>query len=202
MVSVAMRPLRDPAGPRRDDSHEGRRRRAPRGSGDQLYDEILDATTELLLETACADGCITTEPSTATHYIRSCRASTPRDALDPPRVQTGAPHWEEQPLCVEFGREDAGDLARPDIGNHPTRVDGAVIKAAAVEQQAAIAQVTGSPAVAPRTHADLMAVGPRTADRGDYVVGVVSLHDHVGKAVRHEAIPHGLPGARFRTPLR
>ena len=31
-----------------------RRRRAPRGSGDQLRDEILDATTELLLETGQA----------------------------------------------------------------------------------------------------------------------------------------------------
>lgn len=31
-----------------------RRRRAPRGSGDQLRDEILDATTELLLETGDA----------------------------------------------------------------------------------------------------------------------------------------------------
>lgn len=29
---------------------DGRRRRAPRGAGDQLRDEILDATTELLLE--------------------------------------------------------------------------------------------------------------------------------------------------------
>ena len=31
-----------------------RRRRAPRGSGEQLRDEILDATTELLLETGHA----------------------------------------------------------------------------------------------------------------------------------------------------
>ena len=31
-----------------------RRRRAPRGSGDQLRDEILDATTDLLLETGHA----------------------------------------------------------------------------------------------------------------------------------------------------
>src|SRR6185295_5203593 len=31
-----------------------KRRRAPRGSGDQLRDEILDATTELLLETGHA----------------------------------------------------------------------------------------------------------------------------------------------------
>ncbi|OBF14503.1 TetR/AcrR family transcriptional regulator [Mycobacterium sp. ACS4331] len=32
-------------------SLEGRRRRAPRGSGEQLRDEILDAATDLLLET-------------------------------------------------------------------------------------------------------------------------------------------------------
>ena len=31
-----------------------KRRRAPRGSGDQLRDEILEATTELLLETGHA----------------------------------------------------------------------------------------------------------------------------------------------------
>jgi AcrR family transcriptional regulator len=54
MVSVSIRPLRNPPGGRRDDSHDGRRRRAPRGSGDQLHDEILDATTELLLETGHA----------------------------------------------------------------------------------------------------------------------------------------------------
>jgi AcrR family transcriptional regulator len=36
------------------DSDTRRRRRAPRGSGDQLRDEILDATTELLLETGHA----------------------------------------------------------------------------------------------------------------------------------------------------
>ncbi|MDT5161512.1 MAG: hypothetical protein QOC90_1822, partial [Mycobacterium sp.] len=31
-----------------------KRRRAPRGSGEQLREEILDATTELLLETGHA----------------------------------------------------------------------------------------------------------------------------------------------------
>jgi len=54
---VSVRPLRNPPGPRRDDSHDshdGRRRRAPRGSGDQLHDEILDAATELLLGTGHA----------------------------------------------------------------------------------------------------------------------------------------------------
>jgi AcrR family transcriptional regulator len=54
---MSMRPLRDPPGGRPDGrggSHDGRRRRAPRGSGDQLRDEILDATTEVLLETGHA----------------------------------------------------------------------------------------------------------------------------------------------------
>jgi AcrR family transcriptional regulator len=54
---MSMRPLRDPPGARRDrrgGSHDGRRRRAPRGSGAQLHDELLDATTELLLETGDA----------------------------------------------------------------------------------------------------------------------------------------------------
>jgi AcrR family transcriptional regulator len=49
-----MRPLRNPPGDRRDAHHDGRRRRAPRGSGDQLREKILDATTELLLETGHA----------------------------------------------------------------------------------------------------------------------------------------------------
>jgi AcrR family transcriptional regulator len=52
-----MRSLRNPPGDRRDahhDSHDGRRRRAPRGSGDRLRDRILDATAELLLETGHA----------------------------------------------------------------------------------------------------------------------------------------------------
>src|SRR6202049_1769305 len=40
MVDVSIQPLR--------------RRRAPRGSGEQLRDEILDATTDLLLETGHA----------------------------------------------------------------------------------------------------------------------------------------------------
>src|SRR5690349_6027368 len=40
LVSVSLQPLR--------------RRRAPRGSGEQLRDEILDAATELLLETGHA----------------------------------------------------------------------------------------------------------------------------------------------------
>jgi AcrR family transcriptional regulator len=40
--TLATIPLHDPP--------DGRRRRAQRGSGDQLHDEILDAATELLLE--------------------------------------------------------------------------------------------------------------------------------------------------------
>jgi len=53
---VSLRRLRDPRGRRdgRHDSHDGRRRRAPRGAGDRLHDEIRDAATELLLETGHA----------------------------------------------------------------------------------------------------------------------------------------------------
>ncbi len=76
-------------------------------------------------------------------------------------------------------------------------VDGAVIEAADVEQQATVAQVTGRPAVPARTYADLMAVGPRIADRRDHVVGVVRLHDHVGKTVRQKAIPYRRPTGRL-----
>ena len=91
---------------------------------------------------------------------------------------------EEEPLRVEFGREDAGDLARPDVRGHPSCVDRAVVEAADVEQQTAVTQMTGGPAVSPRTYADLMAVGTRVAERGDHVAGVMRLHYHVGKAGR------------------
>ena len=104
---------------------------------------------------------------------------------------------EEEPLRVEFGRKDAGDLARPDVRGHPICVDGAVVEAADVEQQTAVAQMTGRPAVPARTYADFVAVGARIADRCDHVVGVVSLHDHVGKAVRQKAIPHRRPTGRL-----
>ena len=76
-------------------------------------------------------------------------------------------------------------------------VDRAVVEAADVEQQPAVAQVTGRPAVPARTYADFMAVGPRIADRCDHVVGVVRLHDHVGKAVRQKAIPYRRPTGRL-----
>ena len=55
-----------------------RRRRAPRGSGEQLRDEILDATTDLLLETghakdvsirAVADRVGVTPPSIYLHFV-------------------------------------------------------------------------------------------------------------------------------------
>jgi AcrR family transcriptional regulator len=49
--SVSIQSVRDDG---RSRSPSARRRRAPRGSGDQLRDEILDATTELLLETGHA----------------------------------------------------------------------------------------------------------------------------------------------------
>ena len=103
----------------------------------------------------------------------------------------------EQSLCVQFCREDAGDLARADVCDHPIRFDSAVIEAADVEQQAAVAQVTGRPAVPARTYADLISVGPRIADRRDHVVGVVRLHDYIGKALRQKAIPHRCPTGRF-----
>src|SRR4029450_1591391 len=52
LISVAVERLRRAAG--HGDPATRRRRRAPRGSGEQLRDEILDATTELLLETGHA----------------------------------------------------------------------------------------------------------------------------------------------------
>ena len=45
----------------------------------------------------------------------------------------------EQSLCVQFRREDAGDLAGPDVCDHPIGFHRAMIEAADVQQQAAIA---------------------------------------------------------------
>ena len=105
----------------------------------------------------------------------------------------------EQPLRVQFCRKDAGDFARADVCGHPIRFDSAVIEAADVEQQATVAQVTGRPAVPTRTYADVMSVGPRITDRRDHVVGVVRLHDYIGKTFRQKAIPHRFPTGRFVT---
>jgi len=103
----------------------------------------------------------------------------------------------EQPLRVQFYRKDAGDLAWADVRDHPIRFDSAVIEAADVEKHATVAQVTGRPAVPARTYADLMSVGPRITDRCDHVVGVVRLHDYIGKTVRQQAIPHRRPTGRL-----
>ena len=63
---MSVRPLRNPPAGRRHtrhDSYHGRRRRAPRGPGDQLHDEILDATTELPVETGHAKALGVASPS-------------------------------------------------------------------------------------------------------------------------------------------
>jgi hypothetical protein len=105
----------------------------------------------------------------------------------------------EQPLCVQVGREGAGSFARPDVCGHAIRFDSAVIEAADVEQQATVAQMTGRPAASARTYADVIAVGPRITQSRDHVVGVVRLHDYIGKAFRQKAIPYGCPTGRFVT---
>src|ERR1700753_832156 len=105
----------------------------------------------------------------------------------------------EHPLCVQFCREDAGDLARADVCGHPIRFDSAVIEATDVEQQATVAQVTRRPAVPARTYADLTSVGPRITDCRDHVVGVVRLQDYIGKTFRQKAVPYRLPTGLFVT---
>src|SRR5271156_6603659 len=105
----------------------------------------------------------------------------------------------EEPLRVQVGREGAGGFARADVCGHPIRFDSAMIEAADVEQQATVAQVTGRPAASARTYADVMSVGPRIMDRCDHVVGVVRLHDYIGKSFRQKAIPNRLPTGRFVT---
>jgi hypothetical protein len=105
----------------------------------------------------------------------------------------------EKPLCVKVGREGAGGLARADVRGHPIRFDTAVIEATDIEQHATVAQVTGHPAASARTYADVISVGPRITQSRDHVVGVVCLHDHIGKALRQKAIPYRLPTSRFVT---
>ena len=106
---------------------------------------------------------------------------------------------EEQPLSVQFGREGAGGFARADVRGHPIRFDTAVIEATDIEQHATVAQVTGRPAASARTYADVVSVGPRITESRDYVVGVVCLHDYIGKTFRQKAIPHSSPTGRFIT---
>ena len=83
--------------------------------------------------------------------------------------------------------------ARADVRDHPIRFDSAVIETTHVEQHATVAQVTGRPAVPSRPYADSIVLRARIAERYDHVVGVMSLHNHVGKAVRQQAVPHRLP---------
>ena len=105
----------------------------------------------------------------------------------------------EKPLCVKVGREDAGGLARADVRGHPIRFDIGVIEATDVEQQATVTQVTGRPAASARTYADVISVGPRITQSRDHVIGVVCLHDYIGKAFRQKAIPYRFPTSRFVT---
>src|ERR1700733_1917035 len=104
---------------------------------------------------------------------------------------------EEQALCVEVGRKRARDHARPDVADHRIGVDKAVTETAHVEQHPAVAQMACVPTVSARTNADLVALGPRVADRSDDVIGVTRLHDHLGKALRYKAVPHRLPTGRL-----
>jgi hypothetical protein len=67
-----------------------RRRRAPRGSGEQLREEILDATTELLLETGQAKAV-------------SIRSVAQRVGVTPPS------HWNDPPVGEKpLNRDRAG----------------------------------------------------------------------------------------------
>ncbi len=73
----------------------------------------------------------------------------------------------------------------------------AVIETADVEQHAAVAQMACRPAVSAGTDADPVALRTRVADRGDDVVGIAGLHDHIGKALRQNAIPHRVATGRL-----
>ena len=99
---------------------------------------------------------------------------------------------EEQALGVKIGRKGTGDHARTDAGSHRVGVDAAVIQTADVEQHAPVAQMACRPAVSAGTNADPVALRTRIADRDDNIVGIASLHDHIGKTLRQNAVPHRL----------
>ena len=97
---------------------------------------------------------------------------------------------EEQVLGVEFGREDAAPLAGARHRAHLVLVDGRLIEPAHVEQQTAVPQMVGGPAVSTRADSDPKIVGLRVGERGDDVIVVAGLHDHRRISVRHPLVPH------------
>ena len=97
---------------------------------------------------------------------------------------------EEQPEFVEFGGQHAAALAGPDHGDLLVPVDRGLLQAAHVEQDRAVAQVVGGPAVAAGLDGHPLVVGLGVAHGGDDVVVINGLHDHVGVAVRHSLMPH------------
>ena len=108
----------------------------------------------------------------------------------------------EQPLRVQFCREDAGNFAWANVCDHAIRLDSAVIEAADVEQQSTVAQVTCRPAVTARAHAHMISVGPRITDRGDHVFGVARLHDYIGISVPAAGRSTPFPDGPLRNRLR
>ena len=97
---------------------------------------------------------------------------------------------EEQALGVEIGGKDTGDHAGTDVGGHRVGVDPAGIEATDVEQHAAITQMACRPTVSAGSNADPVPLGACVADGGDNVVGIARLHDHIGKALRQNGVPH------------
>jgi AcrR family transcriptional regulator len=101
MASVAVHPLR--------------RRRAPRGSGEQLRDEILDATTDLLLETGNAKAV-------------SIRSVAQRVGVTPPSIYL---HFADKDalldaVCARYFEkldEEMQRVASPSDGAEPSTID-------------------------------------------------------------------------------
>jgi len=89
---------------------------------------------------------------------------------------------EEQIEFVEFVGQHTAALAGPDHRHFVLTVDRGLLQAAHVEQDRAVAQMVGGPAVAAGLDADLLVVRRGVAHRGDDVVGVDRLHDHLGIA--------------------
>jgi len=90
---------------------QDRRRRAPRGAGDQLRDEILDATTELLLETGHAKAV-------------SIRSVAERVRVTPPSIYL---HFKDKDalldaVCARYFEKLDEEMQRAAVG-HTTALD-------------------------------------------------------------------------------
>lgn len=103
----------------------------------------------------------------------------------------------EQILGLQLAHEHAAALPRSDDGGGLVGVDRRVVDALHVEQQGAVTEMVGRPAVPARPDADLEAVGPGVAQRADDVVDAGCHDDHFRIALGDTLVPHGAAASGF-----